>query len=60
MAIGSWFRYSRKILWLKVTPTNHNPRVIVKYFLDTVGEIGGVTFYFVVQDLLISSQFLCL
>ena len=35
------FRYSRKILWLKVTPTNNNPKVILRFYLDTVGELEG-------------------
>ena len=35
-------RYSRKILWLKLSPTNKEASVIVKYYLDVVGEIGGV------------------
>ena len=29
-------------MWLKVTPTNHNPGVVVTYFLDTIGEVGGI------------------
>jgi hypothetical protein len=33
--------FSRKIIWLKVTPTNHNPRVILRFFLDAVKENSG-------------------
>ena len=29
-------------MWLKVTPINHNPGVVVTYFLDTIGEVGGI------------------
>ena len=34
--------YSRKLLWLKVSSTNNNPKVVVKYFLDTVAEQNGI------------------
>jgi hypothetical protein len=40
--------FSRKILWLKVTPTNHNPRVIGNYYLEAVKENGGKLFMLVV------------
>ena len=33
--------YSRKILWLEVGSSNNNPRVIGKYYLDYVRQIGG-------------------
>lgn len=33
--------YSRRIMWLEVTPTNNNPAVISKYFLNCVKQIGG-------------------
>lgn len=33
--------YSRKILWLEVGPSNNNPRVIARYFLDCVRQING-------------------
>lgn len=34
--------FSRMLIWLEVTPTNHNPSVICKYFLDAVGRAGGM------------------
>ena len=36
------YSYSRKVLWLKLSSTNNDPRVIVQYFLDTVAERGGM------------------
>ena len=35
------FRFSRKLLWLKVAVTNHDPRVIVHHYLDCVKNVGG-------------------
>ena len=32
--------YSRKILWLEVGNSNNNPRIIAKYYLDYVRQIG--------------------
>ena len=37
----SFCRFSRKLLWLKLSPTTHNPNVILKYYLETVEKIGG-------------------
>ncbi|XP_062517895.1 uncharacterized protein LOC134193120 isoform X2 [Corticium candelabrum] len=33
--------YSRKILWMKISPTNKDPSVVAEYYLDVVGDIGG-------------------
>ena len=33
--------YSRKIIWLKASYTNHKPELIASYFLKSVGDIGG-------------------
>ena len=41
----SLFRYSRKLLWLKLTPTNNNPKVILGFYLETVGELEGKYVY---------------
>lgn len=32
--------YSRKILWLRASYTNHHPAVVATYFLDTVSSAG--------------------
>ena len=34
-------KFSRKVLWMKLTPTNKDPHVVVKCFLDTVAKCGG-------------------
>ena len=33
--------FSRKVLWLNVSPSNKDPSVISKYFLDFVSKING-------------------
>ena len=35
-------RYSRKILWFHLTPTNHDPGVINHYFITCVEQSGGI------------------
>ena len=34
--------YSRRILWLEVSPTNKDPTYIARYFLDCIRQLGGV------------------
>lgn len=36
-------RCSRKILWLRVSPSNHDPKVIARFFLECVEEVGGMS-----------------
>ena len=33
--------YSRRIMWLEVGTTNNDPRVIAKYYIDCVRQVGG-------------------
>ena len=33
--------YSRKILWLRCSFSNHRPGIIASYFLDCVAVVGG-------------------
>ena len=39
---GCLDEFSRRLLWLEVAPTNTNPEVIAKYYLDAVKQLGGV------------------
>ena len=32
--------YSRRIIWIEVAATNEMPELIVKYYLDTVKQMG--------------------
>ena len=34
--------YSRRILWLEVGASNNNPRIVARYFVDCVKQLGGV------------------
>lgn len=35
--------FSGYVAWLKIWRTNHNPRLIAKYYLDAVRHLGGNT-----------------
>ena len=30
------------MLWLELSPTNHDPKVIITYYMQAVAEYGGV------------------
>jgi hypothetical protein len=34
------------VAWLKIWRTNHNPRLIAKYYLDAIRELGGILHLF--------------
>lgn len=34
-------RYSRKILWLEMTPTNHDSKVVSRFFLEAIEKNEG-------------------
>ena len=35
-------RFSRKLIWLKLTPTNNDPKVICRFYLESVEECKGM------------------
>ena len=34
--------FSRKLIWLEVSPSNKKPEIIAKFYLDADQELGGV------------------
>ena len=36
--------YSRKIIWLRVAPSNNQPGIVLRYYLESVEEICGNPF----------------
>ena len=43
--IYSFFRYSRRVLWLRVGTSNSSPTVVAFHFLSAVEEIRGKELY---------------
>ena len=35
-------RFSRKIIWLRVGSTNHDPAVILLYYLEGIAHVKGI------------------
>ena len=33
--------FSCKILWLKLSPTNHDPKVIARYYVELLEQLSG-------------------
>ena len=44
--------FSGEINWLKIWWTNRNPRLIMKYYIDTCWQIGGMLFHQTLENLL--------
>ena len=38
-----FYRFSRKIIWLRVSPTDHDPKVVAKFYLQSLEEVAGNT-----------------
>uniref|UniRef100_A0A1X7VU93 Integrase core domain-containing protein n=1 Tax=Amphimedon queenslandica TaxID=400682 RepID=A0A1X7VU93_AMPQE len=34
--------FSRIIIWLRASPTNNNPKVVARFYLEALEEIAGV------------------
>ena len=34
-------RYSRRLIWLKVGPTNNDPSIVAGHFLEAATNLGG-------------------
>ena len=45
LLVDDIFTFSQKIFWLEVTPTNHDPHVIARYYLKCVEEVAGKWMY---------------
>ena len=41
--VTSLHRFSRRIMWAHTAFSNNNPRIIARFYLDTVEEIGGMS-----------------
>ena len=42
MVLGAIDGFSGRLIWLEVGPTNNNPEVITKFYLDAVKQVGGL------------------
>ena len=40
--ISATYSFSRKIIWLKLSNTNSDPRVIARYYLESIEHAGGM------------------
>ena len=38
-----YLRFSRRIMWLHVGPSNNDPFIIAGYYLDCVKTLGAIT-----------------
>ena len=47
--------FPRKVLWLKVAPTNRDPAVILGYYLECVAILGGKVHVYCCNDFTLNS-----
>ena len=39
------FRFSRKLIWLKLSSTNHDPKVVARYYLESIEKAEGTSIF---------------
>lgn len=37
------YSFARKIIWLKLAPSNSDPRIIARYYLEAIEELAGMS-----------------
>lgn len=43
-------RFSRRIMWARVSTSNNNPYIIAQYYLKCISMVGGMITYLVIDD----------
>ena len=51
------YRFSRRIMWLKVASSNNNPKFIASYYFECVRKVGGMCIIIIMLIVIIISAF---